>query len=755
MAKAIRGRLKLSKNIFYFGLVAAIGLTLSLPHFFSGDLLTEKTWSQQFYDRNGKLLRLTLSGDEKYRFYTDYKEINPKLVEAFLNKEDQFFYYHPGVNPFALSRAFYKTFLTGGKKQGASTITMQVVRLLYPETTKSISGKFLQILQAIKLETLYSKDEILLAYLNWAPFGSNLEGVGAACFFYFKNSCEKLTNEQIQFLVQVPQNPTKFTSLANEKKQKLVFNAPHFIEYLKQKGIEDKVVTTSLDSTLQKSIETLAESYFKTIARAGVKNYSLVIVDTAKNEIVSYIGSRDYFNADIKGQIDANRSLKPPGSTLKPFIYALALQQGLIFEKTLLKDTRMTFAGLNPENFDEQFLGPMSADQALILSRNLPAVDLARKLNNPSFYDFMKDKSSLRFKDEKFYGLSLPLGGVEMSLLDLMKLYTSLAHQGRYADLNVTVKKQKSLYQQILTPESVYIVLQMLKKNPRSESATLHELTHTAMPLAWKTGTSKSYKDAWTMGLIGNYVVGIWFGDNDREMNPALVGRNMAAPLYFQIYDYLRNKPQYLKGHENPIWDSRVGLNIKSVHICSVSKKIVTENCGHKTEESLFIPSVSAIETCSIHRKVYVDPQTQKISCKPDAFLNAQSRVVEVWPDDLLAVYKEAGLKKITLSDKKFSCDESSSRLGQISITSPQENIEYLIQTQQGQLKKPKIQLRAISESDSQYLDWFVNKNYVGRSYKNDPLFFETDLPGRYSVSVSDNLGRSQSSYFSVKVISQ
>ncbi len=732
-----------------------IGLALSLPYFFSGDLLAEKTWSQQFYDRNGKLLRLTLSGDEKYRFYTDYKEINLKLVEAFLNKEDQFFYYHPGVNPFALSRAFYKTFLAGGKKQGASTITMQVVRLLYPETTKSISGKFLQIFQAIKLETLYSKDEILLAYLNWAPFGSNLEGVGAACFFYFKNSCEKLTQEQIEFLVQVPQNPTKFTSLANEKKQKLAFTAPHFIEYLKQKGIEDKAVTTTLDSMLQKNIETLAESYFKTIARTGVKNYSLVIVDTAKNEIVSYIGSRDYFNADIKGQIDANRSLKPPGSTLKPFIYALALQQGLIHEKTLLKDTRMTFAGLNPENFDEQFLGPMSADQALILSRNLPAVDLARKLNNPSFYDFMKGKSSLRFKDEKFYGLSLPLGGVEMSLLDLMKLYTSLAHQGQYADLNVTVKKQKSLYQQILTAESVYIVLQMLKKNPRSESATLHELTHTAMPLAWKTGTSKSYKDAWTLGLIGNYVVGIWFGDNDREMNPALVGRNMAAPLYFQIYDYLRNKPQYLRGHENPIWDSRVGLNIKPVHICSVSKKLVTENCGHKTEASLFIPAVSSIETCSIHRKVYVDSNTQKISCKAGAFLKAQSRVVEVWPDDLLAVYKEAGLKKITLSDKKFSCDESGSRLGQISITSPQENIEYLIQTQQGRLKKPKIQLRAISESDSQYLDWFVNKNYVGRSYKSDPVFFETDLPGRYSVSVSDNLGRSQSSYFSVKVISQ
>lgn len=732
-----------------------IGLTVSLPYFFAGQLLTEKTWSQLFYDRHGKLLRLTLSGDEKYRFFTDYKEINPKLVEAFLNKEDQFFYYHPGFNPFALSRAAYKTYLTDGRKQGASTITMQVVRLLYPETTKSISGKFVQILQALKLEVLYRKEEILLAYLNWAPFGSNLEGVGAACFFYFNKSCEKLTNEQVDFLVQIPQNPQKFTKLATEKKQGLSFRVPHFIEYLKQRGIETKAVKTTLDLNLQENIEKLAGSYFQSIERHGIKNYSLVLVDTVRSEIITYIGSRDYFNSEIKGQIDANRSLKPPGSTLKPFIYALALQQGLIHEKTLLKDTRMTFSGLNPENFDEQFLGPMSSDQALILSRNLPAVDLARKLENPSFYNFMKGKSALKFKDEKFYGLSLPLGGVEMSMLDLIKLYASLAHLGKYADLNVTLEKQKSLYQQILTPESVYIVLQMLKKNPRSESLTFQDLTKTAMPLAWKTGTSKSYKDAWTMGLIGNYAVGIWFGDNDREMNPALIGRNVAAPLYFQIYDYLRNKPQYLKGHENPVWDSRIGLNVKTVHICSVSKKLVTENCGHRTEEALFIPSVSSIETCSIHRKVYIDPVTQKMSCKPDATNHIQSRVVEVWPDDLLAVYKEAGLKKVTLSEKKFSCDGSLGRTGQISITSPQENIEYIIQTQQGKLKKPKIQLRAISESDSQYLDWFVNKNYVGRSYKNDPVFFETDVPGRYSVSVSDNLGRSQSSNFNVKVISQ
>lgn len=714
-----------------------------------GELISQKPFSQQISDRNGTLLRLTLAGDEKYRIKTDLKDIDPRLIQAFLDKEDRYFYWHVGFNPISLFRAFYATYIAHDMKQGASTITMQVSRLLYPETTRSIPGKLNQIFQAAKIEALYSKDEIISAYLNWAPFGSNIEGVGAACFFYFNKNCQTLNQQEADYLVQIPQNPQKFTRTANEHKKNILFRAPHFVDYLLQTGIEEKQIKTTLDFKLNSEVQNIAQKYFETQSSLGIKNYSIVIVDSQKNDVLAYVGSADYFNREIKGQIDANRSLKSPGSTLKPFIYALALQQGLIHEKTLLKDIRMSFGGVNPENFDEQFLGPLAADQALIMSRNLPAVDLSMKLTSPTLYEFLKGKSSLKFRDEKYYGLSLALGGVEFSMMDLVKLYSALGQQGRYYDLNIVQNQKKALPEQILTPESAYVVMQMLKKNPRTESAIFQDLAQSNLPVAWKTGTSKSYKDAWTIGLMGNYTVGVWFGDNDKAINPALVGRNMAAPLFFQIYDLMKNSKKYSANQSEPVWMSRMGLNIKSVHICSLSKKIKTDNCGHQTEASLFIPSVSPIETCQMHRKVYVDQSNKKMSC--DFFPGSMEKIVEVWPDDLLDVFRRAGLKKIALSDRKFSCESAQGLSQTLAITSPQANIDYLIQARQNNFKT-KIQLRAISESDSQYLDWFVDKSYIGRSYKDNTLFFEANHPGVHNVMVTDNLGRSANSQFTVKV---
>jgi penicillin-binding protein 1C len=714
---------------------------------FRGKLLDQKPFSQQFYDRNGLLLRLTLAGDEKYRIKTELNEIDPKLIQEFMNKEDRYFYWHAGFNPISLVRAAYATYVAGDMKQGASTITMQVSRLLYPEATRSIAGKLIQIFQAAKIEWLYDKDEIISAYLNWVPYGSNIEGVGAACFFYFNKSCQKLSADEVKYLVQIPQRPQKFTRVANEKKKNIFFRSPHFVEYLLQTGIEDKKITTTLDYKLNTEVQNIAAKYFETQSSLGIRNYSVIIVDSKTNEVLTYIGSADYFNKDIKGQIDANRTLKSPGSTLKPFIYALGLQQGLIHEKSLLKDIRMSFGGLNPENFDEQFLGPLPADQALILSRNLPAFDLSMRLTHPTLYEFLNGKSSMKFRDENYYGLSLAFGGVEFSMTDLVKLYSALGQQGRYDDLNFVRKHKASFSKQILSPESAYVVMQMLKKNPRTESAAFQDLVKSNLPVAWKTGTSKSYKDAWTIGLMGNYVVGVWFGDNDKAINPALVGRNMAAPLFFQIYDLIKNSQKYNANQDSPQWMSHLGLNVKSVHICSLSKKIKTENCGHQTEASLFIPSVSPIETCQIHRKVFVDQN--RMSC--DEFINSKEKIVEVWPDDLLDIFRKAGLKKVALSDRKFSCDNLNGLSQALSITSPQNNIEYLIYAQKKEFKT-RIQLKAVSESDSQYLDWFVDKSYIGRSFKGNPLFFEASQPGTHQVMVTDNLGRSQSSQFTVKV---
>lgn len=768
--------MRLNKNFksFIFAAAAALVALAAFRFFYIDNLVQLKSYSKVIKDRNNQILRVTLSGDEKYRINSNLSEIDEKLIKAFLNKEDKYFYSHLGFNPVSLARAIYKSYVVKSSRQGASTITMQVSRLMYPESTKSVFGKFLQLLNSVELEFLYSKNEILQAYLNWAPFGSNIEGVGAACFIYFGKSCQKLTMKEISYLVNIPQNPQKYLAQALLKKKRIPYLAPHFTDMiLSQANIIDnpkmQSIRTTLDSRMQKNIENISFKYFTQIQKYGIKNFSVVIMDTRENEILSYIGSADYFNKDIKGQIDANRSLKPPGSTLKPFIYALALQQGLIHEKSLLKDTKMSFSGVNPENFDSQFMGPIASDQALVLSRNLPAVDLASKLNSPTLYDFLKNKSSIKFRDEKYYGLSLALGGVEFTMLDLIKLYSSLANLGHYQNikyfLNESKKNSKNInINKILTAESSYIVLQMLKKNPRFEGSTIQDLIQQKIPIAWKTGTSKSYKDAWTIGLVGNLLVGVWFGDNDREMNPSLVGRSMSGPLFFQIFDYIKNDPKLAAQQENPYWNSRLGLNIKTAHICSVSKKIATENCQHKTEEALFIPSISPIEKCQIHRKLIFDITSHKYECLPPKNVNSDrqkiEKIVEVWPDDLMEVFRQSGLKKDAFSQHKVQCDRSSLAtqevfLKDLVITSPQNNIDYILQVGQKGVRDLKVELKALSESDSSYLDWFVNKEYIGRSGKLEPLFYHVKNPGQYNIYVKDNLGRSQSSQFNVKVISQ
>lgn len=757
--------------IVVFGLFSLIWI---FPILNNGHLVSKKNYSQIIYDRDDKILRITLSGDEKYRLYNTESEIDKNLQIAFLNKEDKYFYYHFGFNPVSLVRAFYKSFILKSSYQGASTITMQVVRLLYPESTKTLTGKINQILLSIQLELLYSKQEILNAYLNWAPFGSNIEGVESACLIFFKKKCMNLSQHEINFLVQIPQNPQKYSNIANINKKELPFLAPHFVDYILQSNLNQKKLKTTLDYGLQFQIQQISEKYFNKIKHFGVKNYSLMLVDTRENEVLAYLGSADYYNQSIKGQVDSNRSLKPPGSTLKPFIYALALQQGLIHEKSLLKDTKMSFAGINPENFDEQFLGPLSSDQALVLSRNLPAADLASKLKSPTLYEFLKFKSSMKFRDEKYYGLSLALGGVEFSNIDLIKLYSALSRLGQYRDLKFTFLNSKKIAavnkindqtEQILSSEASYIVLQMLKKNQRNESATLNDLIDQKIPVAWKTGTSKSYKDAWTIGLIGHLALVVWFGDNDREMNPALMGRSLSAPLFFQIYDFIRNNTKLAQQQSAPYWNSKIGLNVKLAEICSVSKKLKTANCQHKTEQALFISSVSPIEKCQIHRKLFYNLTNHKYICPENINIKSSpqfiEKIVEVWPDDLIDLYEKSGLRKELLSSQKIVCHSKNSvstdpvLIKNLIITSPQENIDYLIQLNKTGLIKNKIQLRALSESDSRYMDWFVNQSYIGRTFKNDHLFFDAQQPGRYTVFVKDDIGRSQTSYFNVKVISQ
>src|SRR5882762_6767312 len=458
-------------------------------------LLDGISFSQCVRDRNGKLLRVTLSADQKFRIWTPLERISPDLIGATLRYEDKYYARHPGVNPIALARGAADLLRFHRATTGGSTITMQLARLRFHLHTRTISGKLEQIMRALELERHYSKNQILEAYLNLAPYGRNLEGIGAASEIYFDKPATKLSRPEAIALSVIPQSPSRralhtdhdnysvnvaqsswydrnlaqasglwgvrASSLHSESSRRDAYSphsqdgcatlsmrefrprmqterkfiAPHFVqEVLETSHGRDQIVTT-LDLEKQKAIERRVTDYVANNRNRGIENAAVFLVDTRTMDVLAQVGSADFHKADINGQVDGTRSPRSPGSTLKPFVYALALEQGLIHPLSILADAPRSFGDYNPENFDREFLGPICACDALARSRNVPAVELASHLAHPTLYQFLNTADVHLPKPESFYGLALPLGGAEVSLQDLMRLYAALANNGELRPL--------------------------------------------------------------------------------------------------------------------------------------------------------------------------------------------------------------------------------------------------------------------------------------------------------------------------------
>ena len=412
-------------------------------------LLNELSFSQAIYDSHHQLLRLTLTSDGQYRLFVPLSDISPWIVQATLMKEDKNFYHHHGVDFPAIGNAIWQTYIFHHYRRGASTLTMQVARLRYRLNTHTIFGKLHQILLALELEHYYSKQQILAAYFSLAPYGNNIQGVGAASLIYYHELPNKLTLPQAMTLSVIPQNPDKrhlnnhinnglaiaradlfkhwLIAFPADKKysaafelplihfnrQQLPFLAPHFVDNLLQhhyagKNLESPIVAT-LDLSVQKLVENTVRQYIADNRKQGVHNAAALLINTEDMSVKALVGSTDFFDKTIQGQVNGTLAKRSPGSALKPFIYALALDQGLIHPATVLKDTRQSFGDYNPENFDSEFWGPVTAKEALIMSRNIPALNLANQLKNPSFYQFLQ-QSGMTLKSENQYRIDLSTG---------------------------------------------------------------------------------------------------------------------------------------------------------------------------------------------------------------------------------------------------------------------------------------------------------------------------------------------------------
>jgi len=726
--------------------------------------------STAVWSSDGELLRVTRAADDQYRVWTPLEETSPVLVDAFVLKEDRWFSWHPGVNPASLARAAYRTY-RGQRREGGSTITMQLARLLDRMNTRTPGGKLRQIARAMWLEARYSKREILEAYLNVAPFGGNIQGVGAATRVYFDKPPSRVTLGEALTLAVVPQHPLRRAgrkasdaSLLAARRElgrawlvhyghrdadrrqidlpivaraqtALPYQAPHFVDSLLMSTVRLKAdptydIDTTIDASLQRLIEKRIAQYLTHAGDRGIRNVSALLVDWRDMSVKAWIGSADYWNEAIDGQVNGVLAKRSPGSTLKPFAYALALDQGVLHPRTMLRDAPTSFGPFTPENFDGRFFGPIPAEEALVRSRNIPAVWVSTQLKDPSLYQFLQTAGVRGMKPESFYGLALALGGGEVTMEELTTLYAMLANDGVLKPMRLESSAPPADGVRLVSAEASFITLDMLRRNPRpDEDGTVP--VRTRWPVAWKTGTSWGFRDAWSVGIVGPYVLAIWIGDFDGGGNPAFVGVDAAAPLFFRIADALNlARPDEVVPPPTP------PAGISKVAVCVESGDLPNRFCPH-TVDTWYIPGKSPIRVSQLHRAIAINAATGRPECPPYS-AGTRFEVYESWSSDMLKLFRQAGMPRRTApAVPDCAADEGGDPPV---ITSPIRNVSYALRASGS---GDSIALDAAVAGDVGRVFWFDGSALISVRDVTDGALAWRPTPGVHLIRVVDDRGRS------------
>lgn len=781
-------------------------------------LLEGIAFSTQVLAQDGDLMRLALTPDEKYRVRVALPHIAPELVEATLLYEDRYFYQHWGVNPVALLRAAQSTYFGTGRRMGASTITMQLARLRYGLNTTTVWGKLQQMERAFALERHYSKQEILEAYLNLAPYGGNIEGVGAAARIYFHTNATNLGLTESLSLVGVPQNPARRNPLsvryermqddnaqgsststlaaARERLSRLwleahpedaanaffhnqplavhtpaelPFLAPHVsAEAVQLDAGQGQTVRTTLDLRAQTLLENRMAGFVQRGEKRGLRNACAVLLHWPSMEIRALAGSANFYDAAIQGQVDGTRAARSPGSTLKPFIYALAMDQGRIHPLSLLYDAPSSFKGYGPENADGTFRGPVSAKDALVSSRNIPAIALANELHQPDLYTFLQQAHANLPKSREDYGLSLVLGGAEISPRRLAALYALLANRGVWKEpvLFRSASSQSSLRKNeppsgqaalpvasgtpLLSAEAAALTLDMLRNNPAGQRVRYIGLNTPKLPAYWKTGTSNGFRDAWAAGVFGPYVLVVWVGNFGGSPNPAFTGIGAAAELFLDISGTM-DKAEPLRDR---VLAHMPTLNLTRLAVCADTGDIDTSLCP-ETRPGWFIPGVSPIASSGIYRSILVDIETGLRACVEEEG-KTRRETWAFWPSDLLRMFRQAGMGKKQPPPFSPECRSGADGTQDIPagppprILSPKEKLVYYRSASRP--GSGAIMLEARADADVSSLFWFYENRFIGRTPPGTPLPW-TPPAGVGTVQVLDDFGRSASRDIRVELL--
>lgn len=624
---------------------SVVFLVIPLP-----DPLFDQPYTTTIESANGQLMGARIADDGQWRFPM-VDSLPPKFETALLHFEDEYFYYHPGVNPISILKAFITNVKAGNIKRGGSTLSMQVIRMARGNQSRTVFQKLWETVLALKLELFYSKKEILNLYASHAPFGGNVVGIAAASWRYFNRAPEHLSWAEAAALAVLPNQPSNIFPGKNEKafRQKRNFLlaklhdkglldettlelamaeelpghphdlpqlAPHLLGQLIKDGQAGQRNRVTLDPQLQNSVTRLAENHLQNWRGNYVFNGAVLVVDLLSGETKAYVGNVD--SEDIHSpSVDIIQAKRSTGSLLKPFLYAAAIDEGLIAPRQLQEDYPVFFEGFAPKNFDLQYRGAVHADEALTRSLNLPFVMLLKNFGYQRFHEKLKriGMSSLD-QTADHYGLSMILGGAESSLWELVNMYANLYRVYRnsfdqpitkqydsnnYFQHQYLIDQPTQVHDAMQNPEeysiaSIWSMLEAMKGLHRPDDFAGWEQFRSSTPISWKTGTSFGFRDAWAIGLNGKYAVGVWIGNADGEGRPGLVGGKAAAPLMFQVFEQLDSDPF----NEVPTSETQL------FSICQASGQKANTYC--KDVEEVSLPrTVDESESCTFHQLLHLD----------------------------------------------------------------------------------------------------------------------------------------------------
>ncbi len=696
-------------------------------------------FSRVVLDKDGEMLRVFLNREEQWVYPDTGTPVPEKLKTCVLVFEDKRFYSHFGVDPVAVLRAAYLNIRNGRVVSGGSTLTMQLARIKNRKS-RTYFNKLTEMFQSVKLELYLDKDEILRQYLLLAPYGRNIIGYQTASYKYFGKPADQLSWSESALLAILPNSPGQLAPGINQGRlvqkrnglllklkdegfidgetlristaEKIIIipndfpkEAPHASEYLVRKS-DENIIRSTIDKKIQNETEEIVKRHSVYLQNYGIDNMAVLVAETGSGKVRAYVGSQDFWDNSKNGKVDGVLASRSSGSVLKPFLYAKAVDEGLICEASLLEDVPVNISNFSPMNADDKFSGLVTVKEALTRSLNVPAVMLLKRYGLYHFYAFLKDAGvSTLFRSPDDYGLSLIIGGAEVSLRDMVSLFRGLGNYGEFGDLELeeNTYEEKKVTKQLISKGASYIVLKMLEDVNRPGIEYFWNLFENSRPVSWKTGTSYGHKDAWALGVTTEWTVGVWCGNFTGDGNKSLGGAKSAGPVLFDIFNSIstdKYEPFYAPVNE-----------IRFADVCSMTGYAPSDCCTGTV--SVLLPKNSApLSLCPYHDRIHISADGKEQVCSLCWDDGHKEKTVLRYPPLVARTLRKAGAAVDGIPEHRRSCPSQQGNT-EMNIIYPVSGSKVYIPTDIGGVTQ-RIKLDVAHAQKAAKVFWYIDGIYYG-----------------------------------------